>query len=75
MTVNLEVLEERIGNLKETQVINHTQNRKDIHAIKNELETMNNQIWLIKLKIAAYSGGGSALAVGIMEAVKWLFHH
>ena len=71
----LAVLEERLKGLREDLQSKHTQNRKDIHDIKDEIQTLNNQIWLIKLKIASYAGGGSAAAVSIVEFIKWLIHH
>lgn len=82
----LAVLEERLKGLREelqrraddirTDVeIRHKQNRGDIHQIRDELQTMNDQIWLLKLKIASYAGGGSAAAVSVVEFIKWLIHH
>lgn len=72
---SLEVLEERLKYLKEDLHGKHQQNRNDIHAVKGELEKLNNQIWLLKLKIAGWAGGGSAVSVGLLEFFKWLFHH
>lgn len=82
----LGVLEERLKNLKEqlkssiedakTDVDEkHRQNRSDVHKIYGELQKLNDQIWLLKLKIAGYAGGGSAIAVGLEQFIKWLVHH
>lgn len=71
----LAVLEERVKSLREDLQSKHQQNRGDIHKIKDELQTLNEQIWLLKLKIAGYAGGGSAIAVALEQLIKWLIHH
>lgn len=71
----LEVLVERIDNLKVDLNEKHNQNRNSIHKLNGEVSRLNDQIWLLKLKIAGWAGGGSALSVGIMEFLKWVFSH
>lgn len=71
----LEVLVERIDNLKVDLNEKHHQNRNSIHKLNGEVERLNTQIWLLKLKIAGWAGGGSAISVGILEFFKWLLTH
>jgi len=62
--MSLGVLGERVSNLKSDLDTKHTQNRRDIHLLRNSVEELNQQIWLLKVKIAGYSS-----AAGILTAV------
>jgi hypothetical protein len=66
------VLVERIENLVKSLDDKHGQNRKDIHQMKNDIQQLTNQIWLIKIKLAAYAASGAGAGVGIIELVKYL---
>lgn len=69
------VLVERVQNLKDDLDSKHTQNRKDIHLMRSEIQALSNQIWLIKLKLAAYAGvGGLVGAGGITGLIKLIEH-
>lgn len=54
-----QVMIERVENLKTDLNTKHSQNRRDIHDIKNEVQEVKDQIWMLKLKLAAYAAGGS----------------
>jgi hypothetical protein len=73
--VSLMVLIERIENLKLTLDEKHTQNRKDIHLLRNDVQSLTNQIWLIKLKLAAYAAGGSVLGGSVATGIIKLIEH
>jgi hypothetical protein len=69
------VIIERIEHLKNTQTENHKQNRGSIHAANGKLERIENEIWLLKIKVAGYAGLGSTVATLIFEGVKYWAGH
>lgn len=69
-----QVMIERVENLKSDLNTKHSQNRKDIHDIRSEVQEVQQQIWMLKLKLAAYAAGGSigggsiaAVIIKVME--------
>lgn len=71
----VQVLAERINNLTASLNEKHSQNRRDNHTMRNDIQLLSNQIWLIKLKLAAYAAGGSALGGGTVVGLIKLIQH
>lgn len=70
----LAVLAERIHNLSRNLDEKHIQNRRDIHKMQNDIQTLTNQVWLIKLKLAGFSALGSAAGVAVVKLVEFIHH-
>lgn len=70
-----QVMIERVENLKSDLNTKHSQNRKDIHDIKGEVEDVKNQIWMLKLKLAAYAAGGSIGGGSIAAVIIKIVEH
>jgi hypothetical protein len=71
-TTSIAVLVERIDNLARLLEEKHTQNRKDIHIMRSDIQSLTNQIWLIKLKLAAFAAAGAGVGVGTVDLIKWI---
>jgi hypothetical protein len=71
--VPVAVLIERMENLKRELDEKHSQNRRDIHLLRNKQQEILDAVWLIKLKLALWSGGGGVLTAGAIELLRHLW--
>lgn len=71
--VPIAVLIERMENLKRELDEKHSQNRRDIHLLRNKQQEILDAVWLIKLKLALWSGGGGVLTAGVIEILRHLW--
>ena len=71
----VQVLSERISNLSVNLNEKHSQNRRDVHTMRNDIQLLSQQVWLIKLKLAAYAAGGSAIGGGTVVGIIKLIQH
>lgn len=69
VTQSLDVLVERVENLKGSLEEKHGQNRRDIHAMRNDMQTLAHEVWLIKIKITAYATGAGILTAIALKAL------
>ena len=68
--LSLAVLNERVENLRDNLDEKHAQNRRDIHLLRNKQQEILDAVWLIKLKLALWSGGGGVLTAGVIELLR-----
>lgn len=73
LNTKLEVLLERLTNTTKDVEEKHTQNRRSIHEIREILQQCVDEIWKLKIKMAAYSIIGGILTVLVEQAVKNMF--
>lgn len=67
--ISLGILNERVEHLRRDLDDKHEQNRKDIHSLRNGQEHIVNSIWLIKVKLALWSGAGGAITAITLHLV------
>jgi hypothetical protein len=63
------VIIERVSNLTKEQDEKHKQNRKDIHNLYNELQTICDEVWKLKIKMAIYSTVAGIVTTVIVKLV------
>ena len=68
--ITLAVIVERVNNLKEDLDEKHDQNTRAIHAMRNDIQNLSQQIWLVKLKIAGYAAGGGVITGIVLKFIE-----
>lgn len=71
----VQVLAERVNNLTTSLNEKHSENRGDIHAMRVDIQRVEHQIWLIKIKLAAYAAGGGLVGAGGVTGFLKLVEH
>jgi len=66
---------ERLNNTRGDVESKHKQNRSDIHAMRNDIQDLTHEIWMLKLKVAGYSGLGSAIVLAVFKGIELLTQH
>jgi hypothetical protein len=63
------VILERIINMKDDINTKHEQNRSSIHSINNRLQIIQDSVWKLKIKIAAYSAVAGVITTIITSII------
>lgn len=69
----LMVLEERVSTIKLDLQLKHKENRASIHSLRNDVQTVKDEIWKVKIKIASYAALGGVLAQVLSSVVQIVF--
>ena len=74
LKVGQAVLNEKINQLRLDSTDKHTQNRRDIHSIKNGMQDLSDKVWRLQLKIVGFSTLGGVIATIVGEIIKAIIH-
>jgi hypothetical protein len=69
------VILERIDNMKKDIDDKHKQNRSSIHSLHGMLQTIQDDVWNLKVKIAVYSSVAGVITTIVTALVKIGFEH
>lgn len=71
MAAQVTDLRVQVGRLEAIQTANHKQNRNDIHAINNSLQTLVDLVTNLRIKQALWSGGAGVLTALSLKLIDY----